>query len=209
MSRMLEAYRVQVVTSKDVENGATKGSILWLHSEVEDQPGYYYFINSPDSDVGIPLAVAQVTRDEDCKRYDRYLVEKPQPAEPQPTPVEPKPEVTIAQEWASKIEPNPRGAGLKFDAGKVRPSLLIRGMPRALLRVADVLTFGAQKYEAHSWRTVENGEERYDDAKLRHMFADALGEQADRESSIEHLAHEICNGLFLLEKLLIEKENAR
>ncbi|QOI69527.1 hypothetical protein XaavBphi31_30 [Xanthomonas phage Xaa_vB_phi31] len=231
MSRMLEAYRVQVVTSKDVENGATKGSILWMHSEVEDSPGYYYFVNAPDSDEGIPLAIAQVKRDDDCKRFDRYLIEKPQSERTEtPAPVVedlvhvsmPTPETTpqpsaflgpiteVGLPLADpSTTPNPRGAGLKFDAGKVRPSLLIQGMPRALLRVADVLTFGAKKYEAHSWKQVENGEERYNDAKLRHMFAEALGDNQDSESGIEHLAHEICNSLFLLEKLLIKQENAR
>lgn len=227
MSRMLEAHRVQVVTAKDVENGATKGSLLWLYGEVDDSPGYFYFLDAPDSDTLIPLAIAQVVRDEECKRYDRYLIEKPENAGTE-TPPPPAPELvhvsvpepvltenpyadfgaTFAEAVAIHTPPAARGGGLKFDAGKVRPSLLINGMPRALLRVADVLTFGAQKYEAHSWKGVENGEERYNDAKLRHMFADALGDNRDAESQIEHLAHEICNGLFLLEKFLIAKENA-
>lgn len=101
---------------------------------------------------------------------------------------------------------NPRGAGLKFDGGKPRPGLLMEGMPRALARVADVLTFGANKYQAHSWKQVENGQERYNDAKVRHQLALAAGEVFDRESGIEHLAHEACNVLFLLELALIEKE---
>lgn len=104
---------------------------------------------------------------------------------------------------------NPRGAGLKFDGGKPRPGLLIEGMPRALARVADVLTFGANKYQAHSWKQVENGRERYHDAKVRHQLALAGGEVFDAESGIEHLAHEACNVLFLLELALIEKENQK
>lgn len=234
MSRMLEAYRVKVVTSKNVEDGATKGGILWLHSPVEDAEGYFYFVSSVDSDVGIPLAIGQVERE---KEWDRYLVEKPAdkgtetpvPAAVESVPVSEPPTSDIAKLAATlanaatpafvlpqpikapitEVGVNPRGAGLKFDAGKPRPSLLIKGMPRALMRVTDVLTFGAAKYEAHSWKEVENGEERYDDAKLRHMFKEAMGEKVDDESMIEHLAHEICNGLFLLEKLLVKKENAQ
>lgn len=102
---------------------------------------------------------------------------------------------------------NSRGAGLKFDGDKPRASLLIDGMPRALARVADVLTFGAAKYKAHSWKQVENGQERYNDAKVRHQLKRAEGEVFDSESGIEHLAHEACNALFLLELALIEKEN--
>lgn len=104
---------------------------------------------------------------------------------------------------------NPRGAGLKFDGDKPRPGLLIEGMPRALARVADVLTFGAKKYQAHSWKQVENGRERYNDAKVRHQLKQAEGEIYDQESGIEHLAHEACNALFLLELALIEKENSK
>lgn len=216
MNRLLEAYRVKVVTSKNVEDGATKGGILWLHSPVEDQEGYFYFVSSPDSDVGIPLAVGQVERE---KEWDKWRIEETQGTEtPVPPAVESVP-VSVPTFAAPVEQPtfvmptnpmqeNPRGKGLKHDAGKVRPSLLIEGMPRALLRVADVLTFGAEKYEAHSWQHVENGRERYTDAKLRHMFAEAKGEPADAESHIEHLAHEICNSLFLLEKLLRTKENA-
>lgn len=99
-----------------------------------------------------------------------------------------------------------RGAGLKFDGGKPQPGLLIDGVPRALSRVADVLTFGAKKYKAHSWKQVENGQERYNDAKVRHQLAAGRGEVYDPESGIEHLAHEACNILFLLELMLEQKE---
>lgn len=99
-----------------------------------------------------------------------------------------------------------RGAGLKFDGGKAQPGLLIDGVPRALSRVADVLTFGAKKYKAHSWKQVENGQERYNDAKVRHQLAAGRGEVYDPESGIEHLAHEACNILFLLELMLEQKE---
>ena len=37
-------------------------------------------------------------------------------------------------------------AGAKLDAGKVRPDLILSGMSRALLAVAEVGTFGIIKY---------------------------------------------------------------
>lgn len=91
----------------------------------------------------------------------------------------------------------------KADAGKLMPSLLLEGMPRALMMVVAVLTYGAQKYEAHSWKQVE--EYRYKDAKLRHMFDELAGLGiTDAESGLLHLAHEACNTLFLLELRLAD-----
>ena len=99
-----------------------------------------------------------------------------------------------------------RTAGLKFDADKPRMELLMQGMPRALEEVGRVLTFGAQKYAAHSWKHVEDNQNRYWAAKTRHELARAKGEQHDPETGLLHLAHEACNALFLLELALMELE---
>lgn len=89
--------------------------------------------------------------------------------------------------------------GMKFDGGKPRMSLLFDGCPNALEAVASVLTFGAEKYAAHSWQTVPEGEERYKSALLRHLTAVGKGEELDSESNLHHLAHAACNALFILE----------
>lgn len=87
----------------------------------------------------------------------------------------------------------------KADAGKLRPSLLLEGMPRALMLVVAVLSYGAQKYEAHSWKGV--AQYRYKDARLRHMFDELAGlGVTDEESGLWHKAHELCNALFILEQ---------
>lgn len=86
----------------------------------------------------------------------------------------------------------------KADAGKLRPELLFEGTPRALMLVSAVLSYGAQKYEAHSWKGV--AADRYVAAKFRHMLEELAGLGAeDDESGLLHDAHEICNALFLLE----------
>lgn len=92
--------------------------------------------------------------------------------------------------------------GMKFDGGKPRMALLFDGCPNALEAVASVLTFGAQKYAAHSWQTVPEGEERYKSALLRHLTAVGKGEDTDPESNLHHLAHAACNALFILELAL-------
>ena len=88
---------------------------------------------------------------------------------------------------------------MKYDQGKPRMDLLLDGCPNALEAVASILTFGAQKYAAHSWQSVDNGDARYKAALLRHLTAHAKGEVNDPESGMPHLAHAACNAMFILE----------
>lgn len=75
-----------------------------------------------------------------------------------------------------------------------------------MVEVAKVLTFGAEKYDEHNWRKLENLQNRYTSGALRHIFAHNDGEQLDEESGLSHLAHAICCLLFKLE---IELENGK
>lgn len=86
--------------------------------------------------------------------------------------------------------------GMKYDAGKPDWSL----MPfRALNEVVDVLTFGAKKYAPDNWRHVDNPRRRYFSAVMRHMSAWVLGEKLDPETGKSHLAHAVCDIIFLFE----------
>ena len=86
--------------------------------------------------------------------------------------------------------------GSKHDSGK---PLMGAVPPNALLAVARVLTFGAEKYGRDNWRQVANAETRYLDAALRHLNAYQRGELADPESGESHLAHAVCSLMFMLE----------
>lgn len=86
--------------------------------------------------------------------------------------------------------------GSKHDSGK---PLMGAVPPNALLAVAHVLTFGAEKYGRDNWRQVENAETRYLDAALRHINAYQCGEAVDPESGESHLAHAVCSLMFMLE----------
>jgi len=88
------------------------------------------------------------------------------------------------------------GIGQKFDAGKLRYSLI---PPAALKGIASVLTFGADKYGANSWKTVPNAQERYMDALYRHLEAHRAGEILDEESGMSHLWHAMTNFAFLVD----------
>lgn len=86
-------------------------------------------------------------------------------------------------------------AAVKFDGGKPRLSLLSR---HALEETSRALDFGAKKYSAHNWRK-GFAWSRNLDAALRHIHAFQEGEDKDPESGISHLAHAMCNIMFLLE----------
>ena len=85
--------------------------------------------------------------------------------------------------------------GLKYDAGKLRYDLV---PPHAIKAIADVLTYGADKYAPNSWQTVSDGETRYTAAMMRHFEAYREGEELDPETGKSHLAHCLCNLTFLL-----------
>ena len=86
--------------------------------------------------------------------------------------------------------------GKKFDGGKARMDLL---PPNAIMEVARVLAFGAEKYDAENWRKLEDLQNRYTGASLRHVFAHMNKERLDEETHLSHLAHAICCLLFKLE----------
>lgn len=93
-------------------------------------------------------------------------------------------------------EENPNGTGLKYDAEKPMYNLI---PPVAINSLAEVMTFGARKYQPNSWQNVENGLERYRAALLRHVFAIQRGEIVDPESGLNHSAHALACAAFINE----------
>lgn len=85
--------------------------------------------------------------------------------------------------------------GRKHDQGKARWDLLDFQQVEAVVRV---LTAGADKYGDHNWRNVEPFEHRYFSAAMRHLVAYRTGQSVDPETGEPHLAHAICNLLFLM-----------
>lgn len=86
--------------------------------------------------------------------------------------------------------------GIKFDYGKPLMGCI---PPNAELAIANVLTFGARKYDRDNWRKVDNADVRYLDAAMRHLNAYRRGELTDAETNESHLAHAICCLMFILE----------
>lgn len=106
-------------------------------------------------------------------------------------------------------DPEKIGTGaIKYDGGK--PGAwrgLINYFPRALWAVAEISTFGANKYAWDGWEGVTDGFARYKDAQFRHALKQAMGEEIDPDSQLQHLAHEAWGALATLELYLRGKNN--
>lgn len=87
-----------------------------------------------------------------------------------------------------------RDQSLKADGGKVRLELV---PPEAILAIGRVMTHGAEKYGALSYREVEP--ERYIGALLRHFMAYLEGEEIDPDSGLKHIEQVLCNAAFLVD----------
>ncbi len=87
--------------------------------------------------------------------------------------------------------------GVKHDAGKLDWLLFPFDGAEAIVRV---LEFGARKYAPDNWRRLapRAAYDRFRRSALRHLAADARGEELDPESGEPHLAHAACQILFAL-----------
>lgn len=113
-------------------------------------------------------------------------------------------------EFFKLSEQDPNGVaqhepGAKLDQGKVDAGLVLESFPNALLAVAKVATFGANKYTRGGWKEVENGMVRYKAAEMRHKLWRHAGEEYDSDSTFPHLYHEVWNALAQLEFYIKEK----
>lgn len=87
-----------------------------------------------------------------------------------------------------------RAKGQKFDSGKLQWHLLDMSL---LEDTVKVLMVGAKKYSPNNWQLVEDAKERYYNAAMRHLTAWKRGEKLDPDDRLPHLAHLMCNVIFL------------
>lgn len=102
------------------------------------------------------------------------------------------PVIKSAVEAPVGFEVNSQG-GVKETGGKLRWTLL---PIIALKEVVKVLEYGAKKYAPDNWQKVEK--EKYKEALWRHWVAYNEGEKLDPETGLHHLAHLVCDALFIL-----------
>lgn len=102
-----------------------------------------------------------------------------------------------------EYDPNglkPSDPGAKLDGGKPRAGQILKQFSHALWEVSRVGTFGAEKYSMGGWQHVEDAENRYCDAGVRHFLFEGMGETNAADSKLLHLSHECWNKLAELEK---------
>lgn len=87
---------------------------------------------------------------------------------------------------------------VKADSGKLQWSLLPFAEVEEVVRV---LMKGAEKYTPDNWKKCDDTK-RYEDALMRHVIAYIKGDKIDEVSQggdgLSHLAHAVCNCLFLM-----------
>jgi len=91
----------------------------------------------------------------------------------------------------------PHEPGAKIDAGKPLAGVLGE-FGLALLEVAKVGTFGAEKYSRSGWQHATDGSIRYNDAMWRHLLLEHV-EACAPDSGLLHEAHVAWNALARLE----------
>jgi len=60
------------------------------------------------------------------------------------------------------------GEGKKFDQGKLRWDLVPW---ESFEKVVEILTYGAEKYDAYDWTKLDNWRNRYFSAAMRHLVS--------------------------------------
>ena len=102
----------------------------------------------------------------------------------------------VLLEWQGDSRgPRVADEGRKDDTGKDRFDLLDPIHERAIVRV---LTFGAKEYGDHNFKKVKDPYDRYYAALRRHLNDWRSGQKIDPKTGESHLAHVICNALFLM-----------
>ena len=91
---------------------------------------------------------------------------------------------------------------IKYDKDKPKMSLL---PPKALKGIAEIMTYGSKKYNAHNYKKGEglDWDQMYS-ACMRHLNAWNDGEDTDPESGRPHLYHAGCCLMMLID--LVDSE---
>lgn len=90
----------------------------------------------------------------------------------------------------------------KYDSGKTRFDLV---PIECIEYLAKIYTMGANKYGDNNWQGLDNFQDRYYSALMRHLAAHRKGEYRDEESGYFHIGHAAWNAIALLWHTLQEE----
>jgi hypothetical protein len=113
-------------------------------------------------------------------------------------------------DWFSKLQDAPEAdkrprfddGDIKADHGKTRWDLL---PIRALEGIAQILTYGARKYDDNNWLK-SNHPDRYYAAAMRHIAEVRKGNWIDPESGLPHIDHANCCMVMYRELLIKQRK---
>lgn len=95
-------------------------------------------------------------------------------------------------QYLKDAQPN----AVKYDA--LKPQMFLVPL-KSIKAVAELMTKALEKYpNKDNWKHIENGEERYLNALLRHLTDIQEGEEIDRETGLPHAYAVGANALFYL-----------
>ncbi len=117
---------------------------------------------------------------------------------------------------AANYRPEQRAMSRKDDTGKLDVTLFFDDLPHAIEAVTEVLQWAITKklpepYRRGSWQGVDNFQQRYRGALLRHIIGAAkeskvnglpIEQTTDHETELLQLAHIATDAMFLLENAI-------
>lgn len=103
---------------------------------------------------------------------------------------------------------NNKEVGLKYSQDKPWAGRVIQVFPYSIMALGAVIKKGAEKYpNPNNWKLVDDAENKYRDALMRHLIKYLLGQRIDDETGQPHLAHMAWNALAILELYLMKDED--
>lgn len=88
-----------------------------------------------------------------------------------------------------------KGTGVKLDNEKPKLADMLFCFQEVLPELCKIYEFGTNKYGEGNWKKVENGENRFKNALIRHFLSD---KKYDDETGVLETAHVAYNALMIL-----------
>lgn len=114
------------------------------------------------------------------------------------------------EQFIEENKKNEEEKGLKFDTGKPLVGTILDVFPNALMGIGQLIEFGTHKYPSPTnCLLVNNGNNRYKNALMRHLIKHSGGEIIDKETKLPHLYAVAWNALILIEFFIKEHPELR
>ena len=103
-------------------------------------------------------------------------------------------------------EDSTKQEGLKYDNGKPLVGDALQIFGKAIMAVGECVLEGQKKYPTiDNWKKVDNAQQRYTNALIRHLIKHLSGQEMDEDSGLKHIQHVAWNALAICQLYLEEK----